>query len=55
MATQILAGGDNPDDRHSTTGYVFLLADAAISRARANKKPPRKVAQKPNTWDCVSW
>ena len=23
--------GDNPDDRHSTTGYVFLLADAAIS------------------------
>ena len=22
---------DNPDDLHSTSGYVFLLADAAIS------------------------
>jgi hypothetical protein len=23
--------GDDPDDRHSTAGYVFLMADAAIS------------------------
>jgi len=30
--------GDNPDDRHSTAGYVFLLADAAISWCSRKQK-----------------
>ncbi len=30
--------GDNPDDRHSTTGHVFLLADAAISWSSRKQK-----------------
>ena len=30
--------GDNPDNRHSTAGYVFLLADAAISWCSCKQK-----------------
>jgi hypothetical protein len=30
--------GDNPDDRHSTAAYVFLLADAAISWCSRKQK-----------------
>jgi hypothetical protein len=29
---------DNPDDRHSTSGYVYLLADAAISWCSIKQK-----------------
>jgi hypothetical protein len=30
--------GDDPDDRHSTAGYVYLLADAAISWTSRKQK-----------------
>src|SRR6266852_8333127 len=30
--------GDNPDDRHSTASYVFLLADATISWSSCKQK-----------------
>ena len=30
--------GDNPDDRHSTAGYVFFLADTAISWCSCKQK-----------------
>jgi hypothetical protein len=30
--------GDDPEDRHSTSGYVFLLADAAISWCSRKQK-----------------
>ena len=30
--------GDDPDNRHSTSGYVFLLADAAISWCSRKQK-----------------
>ena len=35
---------DNLNDQHSTSGYVFLLANIAISDAHVNKRPLRKVA-----------
>jgi hypothetical protein len=42
--------GDQADDRHSTSGYVFLLANGPLAGLCANKKQWLKTPLKQSTW-----